>query len=248
MTSDLGERFQEAIQSFWAARARQQKKQVDGGRLDAGRRGAATGGSQMGSLEALIADILIGAGLQETHVRIRTGLELPGYYRPEKKWDLLVVSGDRLVLAIEFKSLIGPSFGNNFNNRVEEAIGNSDDVFTAYREGRFGRWPPPFLGFLFLLEDCAAVHRPVRASQPYFKIDPIFQGAQYDERGHGASYAKRSEILCERLIFERKYNATCLVLATDGDPPKITFPLPVLDFNRFAGAIEAHARTFASTA
>ena len=79
----------------------------------------------------------------------RTALEVPGYYRPEKKWDLLVVVDDQLLVAIEFKSQVGPSFGNNFNNRTEEAIGNAEDVWTAYREGRFGKHQAPVLGYFF---------------------------------------------------------------------------------------------------
>ena len=37
--------------------------------------------------------------------------------------------------SLPLKSHVGPSFGNNFNNRTEEAIGTSHDLFTAYREG-----------------------------------------------------------------------------------------------------------------
>ena len=53
----------------------------------------------------------------------------------------------------------------------------------------------PFLGYFFLLEDCTKVHTPVRNYEPYFKVDPIFKEA---------SYAKRYEVLCERLMLERK--------------------------------------------
>jgi len=76
----------------------------------------------MGALEVLVTDILIDAGLKKLDVKSRTSIELPGYYRPEKKWDLIVVSEGQLVTAIEFKSMVG-SFGKNINNRVEEAIG-----------------------------------------------------------------------------------------------------------------------------
>ncbi len=95
------------------------------------------------------------AGHQDAHA-----LELPGYYRPEKKWDLLVVVEGQLITAIEFKSQVGPSFGNNYNNRVEEAIGNATDIKTAFREGRVGP-SRPFLGYFFLLEDTPRVHTPV---------------------------------------------------------------------------------------
>ena len=135
MLADLDERFREAVQAFWDARDRQQRKQIAAGKIDAGTRGAVTGGTQMGALEILLTDILINAGLPRSDIRARTALELPGYYRPEKRWDLLVVSGDQLVLAVELKSQVGPSFGNNFNNRTEEAIGNAEDIWTAYREG-----------------------------------------------------------------------------------------------------------------
>ena len=43
-----------------------------------------------------------------------------------------VVDG-RLLAVIELKSQVGPSFGNNFNNRTEEAIGSAVDFWTAYR-------------------------------------------------------------------------------------------------------------------
>jgi hypothetical protein len=222
--NDLDQRFQYAAQSFWDTRE-----------SDAGTRGAVTGGTQMGELETLLTDVLLDAGLDQSHIRVRTSLELPGYYRPEKQWDLLVVVDGQLLVAVEFKSQVGPSFGNNFNNRTEEAIGNAEDVWAAYREGRFGKHRAPFLGYFFLLEDCAKVHAPVSNSEPYFKIDPVFKGA---------SYAKRYEVLCQRLVLERKYSAACLALATKESPTQVTFPSAALAFRQFAAAAEAHALGF----
>jgi hypothetical protein len=235
---DIDGRFQQAVQAFWDARGRQQEKQVEAGKIDAGTRGAVTGGTQMGALEVLVTDLLLEAGLDELDVKTRTALELPGYYRAEKQWDLLVVADGRLVIAVEFKSQVGPSFGNNFNNRTEEAIGNAEDVWTAYREGRFGKWPAPFLGYLFLLEDTAKVHTPISVVEPYFEVDPIFKGA---------SYAKRYRVLCERLVLERKYNAACLTLTTNLTPTTVSFPGTHLAFRQFAAAVEAQARLFVGT-
>lgn len=237
MLANLEQRFQQAVQAFWDARDRQQQKQVIAGRIDAGTRGAVTGGAQMGALEVLLTDVLVDAGLSRSDIRARTALALPGYYRPEKKWDLLVVVNDQLLLAVEFKSQVGPSFGNNFNNRTEEAIGNAEDIWTAYREGRFGKHQAPFLGYFFLLEDCPRVHAPVSNSEPYFKVDPVFQNA---------SYARRYQILCARLVLERKYSATCLALATKDDPTRIFSPSVSLSFRQFAVAAEAHARAYVS--
>jgi hypothetical protein len=39
----------------------------------------------MGAMEVLVADILCDAGLKKIDVKTRTSLELPGYYRSEKK-------------------------------------------------------------------------------------------------------------------------------------------------------------------
>jgi type II restriction enzyme len=77
-------------------------------------------------------------GLAEAEIHFnRSALTLPGYFRPTKLWDLLVMYQGRLIAAIELKSHIGPSFGNNFNNRTEEAIGTAVDLWTAFREGAF---------------------------------------------------------------------------------------------------------------
>lgn len=238
MLTDIDERFQQAVQAFWDARNRQQQKQITSGKIDAGTRGAVTGGAQMGALEVLLTDVLLDAGLSRLDIRARTALALPGYYRSEKRWDLLVVADGHLLLAVEFKSQVGPSFGNNFNNRTEEAIGNAEDIWTAYREGRFGHYPPPLLGYFFLLEDCPRVHAPVSNAEPYFKVDPVFDRA---------SYAKRYEILCERLVLERKYSAACLTLATSANPTAVSFPAAYLSFRHFAATVEAHARAYLAT-
>lgn len=82
---EIAARFQEAVQRFWEARDRQRQKQVVAGTIDAGSRGAVTGGTQMGALEVLVADLLIEAGIDQRSIRVRTALELPGYFRSEKK-------------------------------------------------------------------------------------------------------------------------------------------------------------------
>ncbi len=232
---NIEKRLKLAVQSYWDARAKNKEKQIEGGKIDAGTRGEVTGGAQMGGMEVLVADILCEAGLKEIDVKTRTGLELPGYYRAEKKWDLIVVSEGQLVTAMEFKSQVGPSFGNNFNNRSEEAIGSATDIWIAYREERFGKSPAPFLGYFFLLEDCSKVKTTVRNKEPYFKVDPVFDRA---------SYSKRYELLCRRLVLERVYSAACLVMATNSRRSRITQPAEDLSFRRFVAALRGHVTTF----
>ena len=232
---DIEQLLHKAVQSYWDTRAKNRKKQARSGKTDAGARSEVTGGMQMGAIEALVAEVLHEAGLRKIDIRTRSALELPGYYRAEKKWDLIAVSNSKLVAVLEFKSQVGPSFGNNFNNRCEEAIGSASDVWVAFREGRFGESPPPFLGYFFLLEDCAAVHKPVRNQEHHFKVDPVF---------NQASYSKRYEHLCRRLVLERIYTSACLVLATNARRTRITQPAADLTFHRFVAAMRGHVLTF----
>lgn len=233
---NLAERFQEAVQSFWTGRNDALQKQIESGKVDAGSRGAVTAGRHMSAIEALVVDLLEEIGLDRLDCKTKVGLELPGYYRPEKRWDLLVVSRGQLVTAIEFKSQVGPSFGNNYNNRVEEAIGNATDIWTAFREGRLGTFRP-FLGYFFLLEDTARVHTPVRAKEPYFTVDPAFKSA---------SYSQRYSILYQRLVLERLYDATCLTLAMKSTQTTVSHPNPDFGFERFAAQLQGHAMGFES--
>ncbi len=225
------EAFEAAVRRYWVVRESQTQKQREAGRLDTGLRGAVTGGAQMDAMAELMESIFIDAGFAPSSISRRSAVEIPGYFRPEKKWDLVVVHGDALAAAIEFKSQVGPSFGNNYNNRTEEAIGNAVDVWRAYREGRFGT-VRPWLGYLFLLEEAPGSTRPVRVKQPFFEVDPSFLEA---------SYKKRYEILCRRLILERLYDAVCFVTATADPTSPIHEPAPDLSFMTFAKAIRARA-------
>lgn len=247
---NIDARLQDAVQSYWDARAKNREKQIESGKIDAGNRGEVTGGTQMGALEILVADILCEAGLKRLDVRTRTALELPGYFRATKKWDLIVVSEGQLVLAMEFKSQAGASIGNNVNNRSEEAVGSAKDIWTAYREGRFGtKAPPPFLGYLFLLEDRDSVKVPVVNKEPYFKVDPVFRGEPFTtNKGgigyRGVTYAQRYELLCRRLVRERIYNSACFMMATNSKNTVISQPAEDLTFARFTAALRGHAMTF----
>jgi len=85
----------------------------------------------MDAIAKLLEEIFLDAGFPSESISRASRLELPGYYRAEKKWDLVVVHDGQLAAAIELKSQVGPSFGNNFNNRSEEAIGNATDIWTT---------------------------------------------------------------------------------------------------------------------
>ena len=139
----------------------------------------------------LIGELITEAGANASSIFYNRHLELPGFFRPTKEWDLLMVKDNQLILALEAKSQVGPSFGNNFNNRTEEAIGSALDLWTAYREGAYNKTVKPWLGYVFLLQDCPESRKPVRVQEPHFKVFPEFVDA---------SYAKRYELFCRKLV------------------------------------------------
>ncbi len=100
--------------------------------------------------------------------------------------------------------LVRVKFGNNFNNRTEEAIGTAVDFWTAYREGALGDNPRPFVGWLMLVEDCDASRSPVGDKSTHF---PVF------EEFSGASYADRYNILCRKLAQEQLYSAASVLFS-----------------------------------
>lgn len=231
---DLEVRLQAAVKRFWSTRETQALRQGTlSGSKDAGARSAVTGGAQMNGFIDLVRELLFENGLPKAQVFCEKCVELPGWYRPEKKWDLLVIVDGKLIAGIEFKSQVG-SFGNNYNNRTEEAIGSAADIWCAYREGAFKPSARPWLGYLMLLEEAPKSLSPARAREPHFKVFPEFKEA---------SYAKRYEVLLTKLVRERLYDAACFLMsnATDGRKGLFQEPSPELRFQNFVGSLIAKA-------
>ena len=112
------------------------EKQKQTGAIDQGERAGVTAGKNMDGFVKLLVDLVAANGLPEAEIYVSAGVStLPGYFRPTKNWDLLVIHQGVLIAAVELKSQVGPSFGNNFNNRSEEAIGSAIDFWTALRDG-----------------------------------------------------------------------------------------------------------------
>lgn len=234
---DLDKRTREAVAHYWATRSAQQTKQAGSGRADHGLRSAVTGGAQMDGFIELFADLIIDSGLSAESLHRKKRLELPGFFRPTKEWDLLVIRDGTLIAAIKAKSQVGPSFGNNFNNRTEEAMGSALDLWTAYREGALGTSPQPFLGYCFMLEDCAASQRSVRVKEPHFPVFPEFVGA---------SYMRRYELFCRKLVLERHYSSTVYLTSNRDTGLKGDYQSPAGDISldQFARSLVAHVSSF----
>ena len=231
MSSPVEERFEAAVRSYWQVRNAQAAKQIASGRMDAGTRGSVTGGGHLNGVAALLEELFTENGFPPHTIKRTSSIELPGFYRPTKKWDLVVIDDGVLVAAIELKSQVGPSFGNNFNNRTEEAIGNAVDVWRAYEEGTFGGIRP-WLGYVFLLEEAPKSTAPVRLAKTVFPVERIFENT---------SYKDRYRILCQRLVRERLYDVACFVTSSRMPGSPIHQPDPELSFNALRAAIAGRA-------
>lgn len=224
------ERFEAAIRSSFQVRTEQRQRQIDSGRVDAGTRGSVTGGAHLNEMAIVMEEIFLDAGFPKSSIYRSSSVALPGFYRPEKRWDLVVVHDDVLAAAIEFKSQSG-SVGKNYNNRTEEAIGSAADVWAAHEKGLFGA-ERPWLGYLFVLEETPEATVPRRSSEPFFEVDPELKNA---------SYKKRYEVLCRRLMQERLYDAACFVTASSDPSTAIHEPAEDLSFAAFMAAIRTRA-------
>ena len=230
-------RLRRAVAHYWATRIAQRDRQKQTGKADQGLRSAVTGGAQMDGFIDLFTELITTSGIPAQHVFRSKDVELPGFFRPTKEWDLLVIREKTLLVAIEAKSQVGPSFGNNFNNRTEEAMGSALDLWTAYREHAYLASPQPFLGYFFMLEDCDASNNPVKVREPHFKVFPEFVGA---------SYCRRYELFCRKLVLERYYTTSAFITSTARDGGRGLFSTPAddLSLERFAKILVGHLAAF----
>lgn len=248
LPDNFEKKINEAVEHFWQLRLETNSVSQEGGR------GAVISGGNMDGFASIIREIVIHCGFPEDSVIVKgkRNLTIPGYFRPTKMWDALVIYKSRLIAVFELKSQVG-SFGNNFNNRTEESIGSAKDFWTAHREKAFSLENfsnketiqqlnsrdvhPPFLAYLMLLEYCDASKSPVKVEEEHFKVFPVFKDS---------SYATRYKILCERLMLENMYSVTSLIYSDrvkglkDGSYSSPTTSLnPKNLFAEFAGKLLA---------
>lgn len=214
LPKNFNELISNAVKHFWKSRSLTKNNSQEGSR------GSVIGGKNLVGFSNLIKTVAHFCGFKDECVIIsgNKNLTIPGYFRPTKMWDSIVIYKGRLIAAFELKSQVG-SFGNNFNNRSEESIGSATDFWTAYREKIFeisnyskqlfekvekSDYKKPFLGYLMLLEECVDSTSNVKVEEEHFKVFPHFKNA---------SYAKRYQILCEKLVLDSLYSSACLIMS-----------------------------------
>ena len=98
--NELPQRMARAVEHYWSTRAGQMDKQKRRGAADQGFRSAVTGGAQMDGFIQFLTALVTDAGVPESCVYRKKAVELPGFFRPTKEWDLLVVRDGELLAAI----------------------------------------------------------------------------------------------------------------------------------------------------
>jgi hypothetical protein len=205
-----------AISFFWTKREAQLASKSG---VDTGNRGAVTGGKQLDGFINLFIEVAIENGIPSNWIYTRKSI-LPGYFRPTKNWDVLIISDEKeLVAVIELKSHVG-SLGNNFNNRTEEVLGSAVDLWTAYREKVFSDQAAPWVGYLIIVEDSKKSNTPVRISSPHFAVRKEF---------NDTSYADRYDLLCKKLMRERHYSYASLLLTKNASEYRSTSKVTSID-------------------
>jgi hypothetical protein len=224
--------LERAVADYWRVKDGQLAAAEAAGSSAEGTSKAVRGGGHFAPIAALIARFFLAAGYPVES--IATGQRdprtcLPGYFRPTKDWDLVVSHRGVLVAAIELKALGAPSFGNNYNNRVEEALGNAADLAKANLEHLVGP-EPPWLGYFFVMEDHAKSRNP--GGRPRGR--PFVSGKEWA----GRSYQERFVLTGERLLDEKMYDALCYVVSAREKPGPIE-PSQRLDWHHFSAALQA---------
>lgn len=214
--------------AYWGAKQSQNELSTIKNRIGAGTAGSVRGGKHFDTVAALLAKFFLDAGYPPDAIRVTRsqGLELPGYYRPQKQWDVVVAHENILVAAFELKALGGPSFGNNYNNRVEEALGSAVDLRRAALANLFPG-ERPWLGYFFIMEDADGSRSPVRAARGAIPAGGIWRDTSYQER---------FGIFCERLMAEALYDAVCYITSSAENPRPIEL-VESLDWRHFSAAI-----------
>ncbi|MFJ4790785.1 PaeR7I family type II restriction endonuclease [Streptomyces sp. NPDC088794] len=222
--------FEDAVAAYWGAKDAQRELSAIKDAVGAGTAGSVRGGKHFDTIAALLAKFFVDAGYPPADIRINKThrLELPGYYRPQKQWDVVVAHGTTLVAAFELKALGGPSFGNNYNNRIEEALGSAVDLQRAALTELYPG-EKPWLGYFFIMEDHPKSRTPVRIADGALPVHEIW---------HGTSYQDRFGIFCERLMAEKLYDSVCYITSSPADPTPGE-PVSGLDWRHFAAAVNA---------
>lgn len=188
--------------------------------------------------------------------------QLPGFFRPHKCWDAVVINNGKLIAAIEFKSQVG-SIGNNFNNRTEEVLGSATDLKAAIEENAFGLDADIFTGYLILVEKSSESMATPMVRMNYFQVMPGFLLNEADRETKyvknatgkyaqlpGISYLDRYDVMCKRLMLKGLYTGASVVAVPNEDHHLGRYEAvsPETSIITFLTKLQGHCQTAAAIA
>lgn len=238
------QRVTEAVRKFWSIR---EKNGVRSGKT-------------LDPFVELITWVVHSHGLPEAVVLTGRKAQLPGFFRPTKSWDIVILDHDKLIAAIELKS-IADSFGKNANNRNEEALGSGVDIKETFEEDGFEGLTRLFTGYLILVEDCKETLTSVQIQMKHFRVmeefmlTPKVRDEIYvrNDKGEypaidGVSYMERFDILCRRLMQKKLYTAASVIKSprsaiTSGEYSHVSRETSV---KAFLASLGSHVETIAA--
>ena len=193
-------------------------------------------GGHFNPITELVASLFLKAGYPEESIKSNAGeIALPGYFRPAKKWDLVVSYRGTLVAAFEMKALGGPSFGNNYNHRVEEAVGNAIDLREASKMLAHTELDP-WIGYFFIMDDAVGSRRPLRSSTGSREYD-------VEHVWDRLSYQQQFTVSGQRLLGPGLYDGVCYVISSENKPGAREI-CPELSWDVFRASIDEHIAKF----
>jgi len=237
-------RVAKAVKIFWTVRERE----------------GVRSGKTLDAFVDLLAWVVHSHGLPDAIVLTGRKAQLPGFFRPTKSWDVLIMNYDMLIAAIELKS-IADSFGKNANNRNEEALGSGVDIKEAFEENAFEGLTRLFTGYVILVEDCQETLTSVQIQMKHFRVmeefmlNPKTRDEMYvkNENGEfpaidGVSYMNRFDVLCRRLMQKNLYTAASVIKSPrsaieNGEYSAVTRETSI---KAFLASLASHVETIAA--
>lgn len=173
-------------------------------------------------LLAALVDALAKRGADRSWIHVGRTATLPGAYGLGRRaWDLVVIKDGIPLAAIVLKTLGGPSYGNNYNNRIQELTSIAFDVRRQYGSRELNQLQP-YLGLIFILEESEHVNRPVRTPDD-----------SYARLGDGLSYKERLGETFEQFRKDGLYDGVCYVSSGRGEGVSLEEPHPGLSIEDF---------------
>lgn len=162
-------------------------------------RETAVKGNSLDSLADTIENIVLNSVCSQSKISVLKGRKahVPGYFRPAKNWDIVIKKNDDIIAVIELKSLTC-SHGNNFNNRVEECLGNAIDIITYYRNKEK---ECPFIGYLLVINENDQTIKKRKFQVVGGSLDKFLN----------TGYLERAHILCNHLNTSQIYHSAELI-------------------------------------